>query len=193
LWRIGPISGHGLPLHVFAITLRHTILGGTPLDECSARRRDLYLTPRIIHRRHSLPKARFGPTIPASGRPQTHALERAATWLGLCLICDQDMETMFQQFSNTYTFFLTLTSSSYSSSVERVSVAPDHTHRHIDTRYDSSARVSGQSQRALPQRSQETDNHDPRRDESAIPASKWQRTHDLTTRSMGSANTRRCW
>ena len=149
MWRIGPIPGHDLPLRVFAITLRHTILGGTPLDECSARRRDLYLTTRIIHKRHSLPTARFGSTIPASGRPQTHALERAATWLGLCLISNQDTDTMFQQFSNTYTVFLTLTSSTYSSSVEMVSVAPDRTQRHIHTRYDSSARVSGQSQRPL--------------------------------------------
>ena len=86
LWRIGPIPDHGLPLRVFAITLRSTTLRSTPVDECSVRRRDLYLTTRIIHNRHSFPTAGFGPTIPASGRPQTQALDRAATWLGLCLI-----------------------------------------------------------------------------------------------------------
>jgi hypothetical protein len=34
------------------ITLRPTTLGRTPLDECSARRRDLYLTTYNIHKRH---------------------------------------------------------------------------------------------------------------------------------------------
>ena len=128
-WHVGPIPGHGLPLRVFAITLRHTTVGCTPLDECSARRRDLYLTTRNIHKRHSFPTAGFGPTFPASGRPQTHALDRVATWLALCLITSQITGTVFQYFTSTYPFFLTLTSSTYSSSVDRVSFAPDHTQR----------------------------------------------------------------
>jgi len=44
LWRFDSIPGYGLPLLDFAITLRHTTLDRTPLDEWSARRRDLCLT-----------------------------------------------------------------------------------------------------------------------------------------------------
>jgi hypothetical protein len=58
------------------ITLRHTKLGRTPLDEWSARRRDLYLTTQNTHKRQTfmLP-AGFEPTIPASEQPQNHALD----------------------------------------------------------------------------------------------------------------------
>jgi hypothetical protein len=35
------------------ITLRHTTLGRTPLDEWSARRRDLYLTTHDTHKRQT--------------------------------------------------------------------------------------------------------------------------------------------
>ena len=64
----------------FEITLRHFTLGRTPLDECTARRRDLYLTTHSIHKRQtSIPPAGFEPVIPASERPQTHALDPAAT------------------------------------------------------------------------------------------------------------------
>jgi hypothetical protein len=67
----------------FEITLRHTTLGRTPLDEWWALRRDLYLTTHNTQNRHSsiLP-ARFEPTVPASERPQTHALDRAVTRIG---------------------------------------------------------------------------------------------------------------
>ena len=58
-------------------TLRHTILGRTPLDESSARRRDLYLT--------TYPPAGFEPAIPTSERPQTHVLARAATVIINCI------------------------------------------------------------------------------------------------------------
>jgi len=79
-------SGPGPPHYRgFTITFRHTILGGTPLDEWSARRRDLYLTPHITHKRQtSMPPAEFKPAIPASERPQTHAVDRAATGIGIC-------------------------------------------------------------------------------------------------------------
>jgi len=68
------------------ITLRHTTLGRTPLDEWSARRRDLYLTAHNFHKRQtSMPPAKFEPRIPGSEWLQTHALYRAATWIGnLC-------------------------------------------------------------------------------------------------------------
>jgi hypothetical protein len=67
------------------ITLRHTALDRTPLDEWSARSRDLYLTTHNTHKRQtSMPPAGFEPTIPASERLQTHVLDRAAilcNWL----------------------------------------------------------------------------------------------------------------
>jgi hypothetical protein len=68
------------------ITLRHTTLGGTPLDEWPARRRNRYLTAHNIHIRQTpmLPVV-FEPTIPASERAQTHALDRAATGIGILL------------------------------------------------------------------------------------------------------------
>jgi hypothetical protein len=67
----------------FMITHRHTTLGKTTLDEWSARRRDLYLTTHNTHKRHtSTPPAGFELAIPASERPQAHALDRPATGIG---------------------------------------------------------------------------------------------------------------
>jgi len=64
----------------FMITLSHTTLGRTPLDEWSAPRRDLYLTiHNTRNRQTSILPAGFEPIVPASERPQTHALQRAAT------------------------------------------------------------------------------------------------------------------
>ena len=65
----GPRSPH---YRVFTITFRHTTLGRTPLDEWSARRRDLSLTTHYNHKRQtSLPPAGFETAIPASERPHT--------------------------------------------------------------------------------------------------------------------------
>ena len=62
---------------------RRTTVGRTPLDEWSARRRDLYLT---IHNTHngqkSMIPAGFEPAIPASERTKTHILDRAANGIG---------------------------------------------------------------------------------------------------------------
>ena len=67
----------------FTITLRHTTFGRTPLDKWSGRRRNLYLTTHNTHnRRTSMPQAAFEPALPASERPQTHPLHRAATRIG---------------------------------------------------------------------------------------------------------------
>ena len=64
-------------------TQRRTKVGRTPLDEWSARRRDLYLTAHNTHNREtSIPPVRFEPTISAGERPQTYALDRAATGTG---------------------------------------------------------------------------------------------------------------
>ena len=55
----------------------------TPLDEWSACCRDPYLTTHNTHNRQtSKPLTGFEPTIPASERPQTHALDCAATGIG---------------------------------------------------------------------------------------------------------------
>jgi len=78
------LSGPGPPYYRgFTITLGHTTLGRTALDEWSARRRDPYLTTHNTHKRQtSMPLAGFEPTVPASERPQTYASVRAAS-LGL--------------------------------------------------------------------------------------------------------------
>jgi len=68
----------------FMITLRHTTLGMTPLNEWSARRIDLYLTTHRTHKKQtSMTSAGFEPAIPESERPQTLALDRAATGFGI--------------------------------------------------------------------------------------------------------------
>jgi hypothetical protein len=64
---------------------RHTALGRAPLDEGSARHRDLYLTTHnTCKKQKCMPPAGFEPTIPASERPKTHALDPAA--IGDCQI-----------------------------------------------------------------------------------------------------------
>jgi hypothetical protein len=65
-------------------TLRRTTVGMTTLDEWSARRRDLFLTTQNTHDREtSMPPVGFGHTVSAGERPQTYALDRAATGTGL--------------------------------------------------------------------------------------------------------------
>jgi len=61
-------------------TQRRTTVGRTPLDEWSARRRDLYQTTHNIHNREtSIHAVGFEPTISAGERPKTYALDRATT------------------------------------------------------------------------------------------------------------------
>jgi hypothetical protein len=49
--------------------------------------RDLYLTTHNTHKRQSsMPLSKFEPTIPVSEQPQTHALDRAATGIGVLLL-----------------------------------------------------------------------------------------------------------
>jgi hypothetical protein len=77
----------------FTITLRHTTLGGTPLDERSARRRDLYLTTHNTHKRHPCsggirtcnPNKR--PAVDPRLRPHGYwdRLLICTTHIGLCL------------------------------------------------------------------------------------------------------------
>ena len=64
-------------------TQRRTKVSRTPLDKLSARRRDLYLTTHNTHNRQtSMPPVGSEPTISAGERPQTYALDRAATETG---------------------------------------------------------------------------------------------------------------
>ena len=59
-------------------TQRRTIIGRTPLDEWSARRRDLYLTTHDTHNRQIfMPPVGFEPTISAGERPQAARLLRS--------------------------------------------------------------------------------------------------------------------
>ena len=59
--------------HIYTITR-------TPLDEGTYRRQDLYQTTHNNHnRKTSMSMMGFEPTIPTSERPQTHALNCAAT------------------------------------------------------------------------------------------------------------------
>ena len=63
---------------------RHSTLGKTPLYMWSARRRDLYLTTYDTHKRQTfMPPAGFESAMPARERPETHALDCEATWIGL--------------------------------------------------------------------------------------------------------------
>jgi hypothetical protein len=79
-----PIVGQGF-LTVEASrshSFRHTTLGRAPLDEWSARRRDLWQHTTLIRDRHPCLLAGFEPTIPSRERPQTHTLDHAATGIG---------------------------------------------------------------------------------------------------------------
>jgi hypothetical protein len=74
------------PYRGITITLRHTTLGRTPLDEWSVLRRDLYLATHNTHKRQtSMPPGGFEPIIPTSERPQNHALDRTAAAVGRLL------------------------------------------------------------------------------------------------------------
>jgi len=67
-------------------TQRRNTVAGTPLDEWSARRRDLYLTTHNIHNRQtSMPPAGFEPTIPAGERPQSYVLDHPAIGTAITL------------------------------------------------------------------------------------------------------------
>jgi hypothetical protein len=53
LWLSDPNPSHGVPLRGFTITPRFTTVGRTPLDELSARRKDLYMTTHNNHIRQT--------------------------------------------------------------------------------------------------------------------------------------------
>jgi hypothetical protein len=82
--------------HLFLMFLDHTqrrpTVGRTPLDEWSARRRDLYLTTHDTHhRRISMPPVGFEPTISA-GEQAAHLLRSwfripPGAWILVCCEC----------------------------------------------------------------------------------------------------------
>jgi len=69
-------------------TQQHTTVSRTPLEEWSARRRDLNPTTHNTHNRQtSMPLVGFETTISAGEQPQSYALDRAATGIGHMYIC----------------------------------------------------------------------------------------------------------
>ena len=83
---------YGAP--ILDYTQRRTTVGRTPLDEWSARRRDLYLTTHDTHNRQiSIPPVGFEPTISAGERPQAAHLLRSwvrippGVWIFVCCEC----------------------------------------------------------------------------------------------------------
>ena len=85
LWRCDPTRVMASSfLRFLDHTQRRTTVGRTPLDEWSARRRDLYVTTHNTHNRQTSlpPVVGFEPMISAGERPQTYALDRAATGTG---------------------------------------------------------------------------------------------------------------
>ena len=83
-WFSGPIRAMASFFFEFLVhRQRHTTVGRTPLDEWSARRRDLYLTTHNTHNWPTpMPPVGFEPTISAGEWQQTYALDRAATGIG---------------------------------------------------------------------------------------------------------------
>ena len=84
--------------HPFLMFLDHTqrrsTVGKTPLDELSARRRDLYLTTHDTHNRQiSMPPVGFETTISAGERPAAAHLLRSwvrippGAWKFVCCEC----------------------------------------------------------------------------------------------------------
>ena len=63
-------------------TQRRSTVGRTPLDEWSARHRDLYLTTHDTHNRQIyMPPVGFEPTISAGERPAAARLLRSWVWI----------------------------------------------------------------------------------------------------------------
>ena len=84
LWRCDPTRVMASSfLRFLDNTQQRTKIGRSPLDEWLARRRDLYLTTHNTHNRQTpMPPVGFEPTISKGERPQTYALDRAATGTG---------------------------------------------------------------------------------------------------------------
>ena len=101
MWRCNPTRVMASSfLRFLDHTQRRATVGRTPLDEWSARRRDLYLTTNDNHNRQiSMPPVGFEPTISVGERPQTNALDCAATGTGIQHICWTNFVPDFVPFS----------------------------------------------------------------------------------------------
>jgi hypothetical protein len=66
-------------------TQRRTTVGRTPLVEWSARRRDLWQQKTLTTDKYPWPPVGFEPTVSAGERPQTNALDCAATETGISI------------------------------------------------------------------------------------------------------------
>jgi hypothetical protein len=103
-WLSSPPVGQGLLIHEVSrshTTTHHTTVGRTPLHECSARRRDLFLTrhdTQIIQT--YMTQVGFENIISAGARPQTYASHRAATGTGFPLLTTSIQITKGNSFSN---------------------------------------------------------------------------------------------
>ena len=74
-------SNSGLGSRIHKVSTSHTVRHTNTRQD---RRTDLYLTTHNTHNRQtSMPPDGFEPTISAGERPQTHALDRAATGIGI--------------------------------------------------------------------------------------------------------------
>ena len=82
LWRCDPTRVKASSfLRILDHTQRRTTVGRTPLDEWSARRRDLYLTTHNTHNRQtSMPSVGFEPTISAGGAAADLRLRPHGYW-----------------------------------------------------------------------------------------------------------------
>ena len=82
-WRNGPPWARASFTRFLDHTQRRTAVGRTLLNEWSARHRDLCLTTHNTYNRQTcMTPVGFEPTISAGERPQTYALDRAATGTG---------------------------------------------------------------------------------------------------------------
>src|SRR5215475_2057296 len=95
LWRCDPTRVMASSfLRFLDHTQRRNTFGRTPLDERSARSRDLYLTTHDTHNRQiSMPPVGFEPTISAGERPAAARLLRSwvrippGAWIFVCCEC----------------------------------------------------------------------------------------------------------
>jgi hypothetical protein len=101
LWRCGPTRAMASSfLRFLDHTQQRITVVRTPLDEWSAPRRDLYLKTHNTHNRQtSMPTVWFEPTISAGERPQTYALDHAATGTGNMYISNANCITYTQLYS----------------------------------------------------------------------------------------------
>jgi hypothetical protein len=87
----------------FTMSLRHTAIVRTPLDVWSVRRTDLYLTTHNTHKKQKpMPSVGFETTIPARERPQTHALDRAATGNDVLLLSHKPAQNLYYEPNHVY-------------------------------------------------------------------------------------------